>query len=349
MGRVLREGEILHYQGATPQDLGPSHACFRPLGPISVHILIALPGRLRELSRPGICAHDPSVDLLPTATLCPGIDAAIHHRVRAGNVWAAGLRSTSREFLVSAVGSAAGEPIVNFLALGAPGKYIGWIADYEDTVCFQALKPQMVTVTIEARSSTGSGGTGLHLAMLKTSETRREDKVHLARRESHEERGFELWQLGTLVGIVWTLVATGATWYGMSQALGEEHRLIAQVGKKPLDPSFDFGPGGYVWPVAVLVVFGLLLFAHSACTGRSTGRIAGLALALVSSAVLAWQIWSAGRQINSCDYHESCVLVLGNAQSAVTAAEVLAVFLFTGLLFVVPHQLLQLAEQRNRR
>jgi len=41
-------------------------------------------------------------------------------------------------------------------------------------------------------------------------------------------------------------------------------------------------------------------------------------------------------------------LVLGNAQAAVTAAELLALFLFTGLLFVVLHQMLQLAEERNR-
>jgi len=192
---------------------------------------------------------------------------------------------------------------VNFLARGAPGRYMGWVANYEGTVYFQALESERVTVTIGVRSSTGSGGTG---PLLGDAQNKREDIVHLARRESHKERGFELWQLESLVGIVWTLIATGASWYAMVEVLREEHRLIAQVGRKPMDPSFDFGLGDYVWLVAMLVVIGLLLFA---CTGRSTGRIAGLALALVSSAVLAWQIWSAGRQINSCNYHESCVLV----------------------------------------
>lgn len=122
--------------------------------------------------------------------------------------------------------------------------------------------------------------------------------------QEHEDR-FALWTLGAALGIASTLMCAAASWYGMSQALSQERLLIARVGRKPMDPTFDFGLASNVWPVAVLVVAGLVLFAWSAWIGRSVGSVASLVLAAVASATLAWQIWSAARQINSCDYHES--------------------------------------------
>lgn len=96
--------------------------------------------------------------------------------------------------------------------------------------------------------------------------------------------------------------------------------------------------------IAVLVVAGLVLFAWSAWIGRSVGSVASLVLAAVASATLAWQIWSAARQINSCDYHESCVLVLGTAQAVITAAELLAILLVASCLFAVLFRMLRLAK-----